>query len=213
MIVTLRGTSLVFFLMNVLKGQLMQRIATQRKKPILKEDNFQVLFYPRKIWRPCTSQSKKILFYSCQFGRKDLKQSGVSSLLLVVMKIDCSGPMSGISQVTQVLQITCHTINYPKYKISLKLQIKNSIHLICSSRWQFCCTNLLRNESNASWNTIVQEFPLRIIQNSNLSPNFALFCYSIFFVINESFFWEKMLVRRLIMKVSGAWLCFSGKPC
>ena len=49
MIVTLRGTSLVFFLMNVLKGQLMQRIATQRKKPILKEDNFQVLFYPRKI--------------------------------------------------------------------------------------------------------------------------------------------------------------------
>ena len=49
-------------------------------------------------------------FYSCQFGRKDLKQSGVSSLLLVVMKIDCSGPMSGISQVTQVLQIICHTI-------------------------------------------------------------------------------------------------------
>ena len=46
MIVTLRGTSLVFFLMNVLKGQLMQRIAMQRKKPILKEDNFQVLFPP-----------------------------------------------------------------------------------------------------------------------------------------------------------------------
>ena len=108
-------------------------------------------------------------FYSCQFGRKDLKQSGVSSLLLVVMKIDCSGPMSGISQVTQVLQITCHTINYPKYKISFKLQIKNSIHLICSSRWQFCCTNLLRNESNASWNTIVQEFPLRIVLERQLS--------------------------------------------
>ena len=40
--------------------------------------------------------------------------------------------------------------HYPKYKISLKLQIKNSINLICSSRWQFCCTNLLRNESKAS---------------------------------------------------------------
>ena len=152
MIVTLRGTSLVFFLMNVLKGQLMQRIAMQRKKPILIQDNFQVLFPPGKYdgHADCRSQSKKIFFYSCQFGRKDLKQSGVSSLLLVVMKIDCSGPMSGISQVTQVLQITCHTINYPKYKISFKRQIKNSIHLICSSRWQFCCTNLLRNESKAS---------------------------------------------------------------
>ena len=152
MIVTLRGTSLVFFLMNVLKGQLMQRIATQRKKPILKEDNFQVLFYPRKIWWSCRSQSKKILFYKCQFGRKDLKQSGVSSLLLVVMKIDCSGPMSGISQVTQVLQITCHTIPNTKslsnYKS--KTQLTWSARRDGSSAAQTCCETSQRRPETQS---------------------------------------------------------------
>lgn len=35
--------------------------------------------------------------------QQHLKQSGVSSLVLVVMKMDCSGPMSGISQLTHVL--------------------------------------------------------------------------------------------------------------
>ena len=70
MIVTLRGTSLVFFLMNVLKGQLMQRIAMQRKKPILKENNFQVLFPPGKYDGHAEANTKRSFFTHVNLAEK-----------------------------------------------------------------------------------------------------------------------------------------------
>ena len=161
MVVTLRGTSLVFFLMNVLNGQLMQRIATQRKKPILKENNFQVLFPPGKYDGHAEANTKRsFLLMSIRQKRPEaerrllLAPGGDEDRLLRPHVRDLtSHPSSAnylshyqLSQIQNFFQTTNQKLNSPDLLVAMTVLL----HKLVAKRVKGVLT-------------IMQEFPLRIV--------------------------------------------------